>query len=241
MTDGQLQTEAARRHPALALLDPADSDPESADLLRLFTSLDGESTDASRAEWRYFEDYTRAHRTGYIDGMAEAANRLGLVAMGRGELYEAETRFQLARRLAWEAGNERLAGSIEQSLGSLARVRGEFETAVTHQRKALAQFRVAGDEGLLGLALNNLGRLHAQSGEWKEAEEAYGQALEVAHRASNLVLENSIRVNVAELHLSRGDLDAASDACGEARALAQQRNDVIREAEALKVRGVILR
>jgi tetratricopeptide (TPR) repeat protein len=46
---------------------------------------------------------------------------------------------------------------------------------------------------------------------------------------------------MAELHLSRGDLLAATDACSQARALAQQRNDVLREAEALKVRGVIRR
>lgn len=219
----------------------AGVDPDALRALRLVGLEDRGPEEMSPGELRQLEVYSRAQRTGYLDGMAEAANRLGVFAMELGHHAEAEARFQLARRLAWEAGNERLTGSIDLNLGALAVAAGDLEAAIVHCRKAQAQFQVAGDDGLLGQALSSLGRLQSRAAHWSAAEDSYRKASEVARRAGDLVLETTVRVGMAEMRLVSGDLVRAREMCGQARALARQRNDMLREAMALKVQGRISR
>lgn len=218
-----------------------DVGPDAPRVRQMLDLAEREPEQLSSAELRQLEAFSRAHGTGYLDGMAEAARRLGTLAMEKVHHAEAETRFHLARRLAWEAGNERLTGSIDLSLGALAVAGGDLEAAIGHYRRAQAQFQVAGDDGLLGHALRTLGQLHVRTANWSAAEDSYQRASEVARRAGDMVLETSVRIGMAELRLASGDLENARAMCDQARTLAHQRNDVLREAMALKVQGGIAR
>jgi tetratricopeptide (TPR) repeat protein len=226
---------------ALAALPEPESDTRAADILRSMGSVYRERGELDRAERRYKESYALAEGLGYLDGTANAGNWLGVIAMGRGHLAEAEALFTRACRTAGRVRNERLAGAIEQNLGILANIRGDLDAAVIHYRTALRQFRSAGDEWMLGLVLNNLGLLHSDLTQFAEAAAAFDEAHDLAMRTGNTMLENSVEVNRAEMCIGRQDWEAASAACARARTLAQLRNDRQREAEALKFQGVIAR
>ncbi len=226
---------------ALAALPDRDNDPRAADVIRFLGSLYRERGDTDRAERRYRESHALAERMGYVDGMAHAANWLGVIAMGRGFLAEASAQFMGALRLAGRAQNERLAGCIEQNLGILANIRGQLDAAVVHYRSALNQFRTAGDIEMLGLVLNNLGLLHIDLGQWDAAAAALDEAFDLAIKTANGMLENAVEINRAELHIAQSGWDDAFGACTRARGLAQMRGDRQREAEALKFLGVIAR
>ncbi len=223
-----------------ALPDPA-GDTRAADILRSMGSVYRERGEIDRAERRYRESYALSERLQYFDGTAHAGNWLGVIAMSRGHLAEAEAWFQRACRVASRERIERLVGAIEQNLGILANIRGDLDAAVIHYRSALRQFRSSGDEWMLGLVLNNLGLLHSDLSQWAEAEPAFDEAYDLARRTGNTMLENSVEVNRAEMAIGRRDWDTALAACIRARAFAQLRNDRQREAEALKFQGIIAR
>ena len=226
---------------ALATLTDRGHDSRAADVLRYLGSVYRERGEVDRAEQRYTQSYAAAEAMGYVDGMAHASNWLGVVAMGRGCLAEAEALFQRARRQAGRTHNERLTGAIEQNLGILTNIRGDLDAAVIHYRCALAQFRAVADEWMLGLVLNNLGLLHTDLRQWEEAERVFDEAFDLAVSTGNSMLENSVEVNRAELGIARGRLDYAAEACTRAKVLAQLRSDRQREAEVLKFQGVIAR
>jgi tetratricopeptide (TPR) repeat protein len=226
---------------ALATLDDKKRDPRAADVLRFLGSVFRERGEVDRAEQRYRESYALAEGMAYHDGIAHASNWLGVIAMGRGCLAEAEALFQRARRQAGCTQNERLTGAIEQNLGILTNIRGDLDAAVIHYRCALVQFRAVDDEWMLGLVLNNLGLLHTDLGQWQEAQQVFDEAFDLAVRTGNSMLENAVEVNRAELGIARKDLDCAAAACVRAKTLAQLRNDRQREAEVLKFQGVIAR
>jgi tetratricopeptide (TPR) repeat protein len=154
---------------ALAALPDPENDTRAADVVRAIGSVYRERGEIDRAERRYRESYALAQRLGYLDGTANAGNWLGVIAMGRGHLSEAEALFTRACRTASRTRNERLSGAIEQNLGILANIRGDLDSAVIHYRSALRQFRSAGDDWMLGLVLNNLGLLHSDLVQWTEA------------------------------------------------------------------------
>jgi Flp pilus assembly protein TadD len=126
---------------ALATLDDKKRDPRAADVLRFLGSVFRERGEVDRAEQRYRESYALAEGMAYHDGIAHASNWLGVIAMGRGCLAEAEALFQRARRQAGCTQNERLTGAIEQNLGILTNIRGDLDAAVIHYRCGILDLR----------------------------------------------------------------------------------------------------
>lgn len=232
---------AALQHyeKALAGLDDP-RDRRVSDILRWIGSVHRERGETRRAERRYRESLEATRSSGYTEGQAHAVNWLAVIAMGRGNLEEAESTFKRARRLAIAAEEERLVGAIEQNLGILANIRGDFDTALVHYRSAIAQFQSSSDP-MVGLVLNNLGMLHTDLEQWDEADDAFARAMEVARDTGNPMLENAVEVNLAELHVGRAEWDRAAEAADRALELARARNDRLREAEGLKFRGIVHR
>jgi tetratricopeptide (TPR) repeat protein len=226
---------------ALAALSDSPDDPRAADALRFLGSVHRERGEIDRAERRYRESYAHASRLGYRDGIAHACNWLGVIALGRGRMAEAEALFTRAGEVAEETNNQRLVGAIEQNLGILTNIRGDLAAALAHYQKALGQFAASSDGWMVGIVLNNLGLVYSDLRQWDEATAALDEAHESALRHGNWMLENSVEVNRAELHIARGEWDLARAACERARSLAQLRSDQQREAETLKFQGVIAR
>ena len=83
---------------ALASLPDPERDTRAADVLRFIGSVYRERGEIDRAERRYRESYGHARSIGYRGGVAHAGNWLGVIAMGRGRMAEAEALFKSSAR-----------------------------------------------------------------------------------------------------------------------------------------------
>jgi tetratricopeptide (TPR) repeat protein len=142
-----------------------------------------------------------------VDLAADASNALGGFALERGELVEAELRYQDALQLA--NGNPSLVGKIEQNLGIVANIRGEWTLALEHYGLSLAAYETAADERGCAIAHHNLGMIHADRKQWVEADRNYQIAQALAQSAGDRHLGGIATMNLAEVRLAKGDLDAA--------------------------------
>jgi tetratricopeptide (TPR) repeat protein len=182
-----------------------------------------------------------ARRIDYVNGMADAANWRGVIAMGRGDLDNAAGFFAEARRHAMTNKHVRLTAAVDMNLGILANIRGDLNAAMQHYRSAQYQFEQRGDQENLGLVLNNIGLLFADHGRFEEAARSFDEAFRFARQTHNMLLENAIEANRAEVYIAMRRFDCAADASARAKDIARLRSDRQREAEALKFQGVIAR
>ncbi len=169
---------------------------------------------------------------------AHCLNVQGGVALELGDLDEARTLFEAARRLARSDG---LLARIEQNLGIIANVAGDRATALEHYGGALQAFRRAGDEQGAAISLHNLAILSAGRGAFELAEEYLDQALRGARQVGDLRLEGLCGLSRAEVYLATDRVDAAWDEVEKARAVFSQLGSLIEESEVYRLFGAVFR
>ncbi len=184
---------------------------------------------------------TSAELRGDWGRAGRALNGIAILHQFTGDLEGAEQTYQVARRHAVAAGDERVVGEIDQNLGILDNIRGDLQAALEHYEAGLSHLRKAGSDSACACALNNLGMLHIDLGKLTEADEYFQQALELCDRAGDIVSAGAIHINRTELFLVLGEPDRARASCDEGFEIASRRHDEPRRAEALKFYGIIYR
>jgi tetratricopeptide (TPR) repeat protein len=172
-----------------------------------------------RAEPEVARDLCRRSRdvaveAGADDLAADACNALAGFALERGDLSEAEERYQDALELA--GANPVLIGKIEQNLGIVANIRGEWSEALEHYGCSLAAYEASSDDRGCAIAHHNLGMIHADRKQWVEADRHYQVAQALAEAAGDRHLGGIATMNRAEVRLAKGDYQGAQAGAEEA-------------------------
>jgi putative nucleotidyltransferase with HDIG domain len=181
----------------------------------------------------------QAHGRPGIEG--RAANGLGMLAQEGGDLDAAARLYLRAFELGGQAGDPVLMGETEQNLGILAAIRGDLEEARSRYQSALRHLvRADSVRGRIS-SLNNLALVHLYMGELNEAAGYLDAALALALQVGDVVRAGGVHINRAELFIARGELDRAREACDEGFEIFSRLEDRPRQAEALKIYGIIYR
>jgi len=136
---------------------------------------------------------------------------VGLVALQRGDLEEAEAQARAALRAA-EAVEDREALAQARNLaGMIARRNGEFTEAQRHLEHAAALAAHLRDPSAYIAALNNLALTTAEAGEPDRAEDLLRTALARCERQGDRHRQAALLNNLADLHHRRGDDDQAHE------------------------------
>jgi diguanylate cyclase (GGDEF)-like protein/putative nucleotidyltransferase with HDIG domain len=173
--------------------------------------------------------------------VAHAINLQGIALWQRGELDEAAGRYQEARVLARQVGDDQLTAMVDQNLSVIAMVRGDIFAALEHNRSCLEGFRSMGMEEQAMEALNNLGMLYLQLQEWDDAGAAFEEVIRSCTRSNNVTLRLLAEENLVELWIGKADFEAARSACDSAFDLATKLGNARALAAFHKQYGVIYR
>lgn len=164
-----------------------------------------------------------ALQAGADDLAADACNALAGFALERGDLTEAQDRYEAALKIAGE--NVSLLAKIEQNLGIVANIRGNWSEALHHYARSLAAYEASSDERGCAFAHHNLGMIHADRKQWSEADRHYQTSQALAEAAGDRHLGGIATMNRAEVRLALGDDEGA-------RAGAERALQIFTEVEA---------
>jgi tetratricopeptide (TPR) repeat protein len=164
-----------------------------------------------------------ALQAGADDLAADACNALAGFALERGDLTEAQDRYQAALKIAGE--NVSLLAKIEQNLGILANIKGDWSEALQHYSRSLAAYEATSDERGCAFAHHNLGMIHADRKQWLAADGHYLTSQALAEAAGDRHLGGIAAMNRAEVRLALGDAEGA-------RAGAERALQIFTEVEA---------
>jgi predicted ATPase/DNA-binding SARP family transcriptional activator len=143
---------------------------------------------------------------------------LGEVGRMRGDLAEAERRFQEALAAAREAGPAWIVGASLIYLGSLAALGGDDARATDLYAEALAESRRAGLRRGLAFATNEMGNAARARGDLERARQLHQEALAVVREILGWSVPHTLgQLGCAEARL--GDLDSAGTHLHEAATL----------------------
>lgn len=173
-------------------------------------------------------------------GRGHCLNLRGNIASQRSDLDGAVRLYSSALDVAHAVGEVHLAALASQNLGVVASARGVFDQAFHHYRAAIDAYRSLGVPAYTAVALNNLGRLQLDHGDADAAEQLLDEALSLALTAGAASICTTIELNLAELWVRRNDHDRASALCDQATSRASSAGDTRGDAEAERLRGVIL-
>jgi tetratricopeptide (TPR) repeat protein len=148
-----------------------------------------------------------ALQAGANDLAADACNALAGFALERGDLTEAQERYQAALGIA--GANVSLLAKIEQNLGIVANIRGDWSEALQHYSRSLAAYEASSDERGCAFAHHNLGMIHADRKQWPEADHHYQLSQALAEAAGDRHLGGIATMNRAEVRLALGDDEGA--------------------------------
>jgi tetratricopeptide (TPR) repeat protein len=189
----------------------------------------------------YSDSFDVADRTGAVAAKASALNCRAVIAQRRGALDDATALYRRAARLAFEGGEIRLAGMIEQNLGVLANIRGDLDGALVRYRAALRAFQEVSDDEAVSWVLNNMGMLLNDLGLPLRAERSFLQGLDIAKTRRDNPMEGVLRANYSETLISLKRWDDALAQLNQALSIARAGDDAARVAEALKFFGILER
>ena len=164
-----------------------------------------------------------ALQAGADDLAADACNALAGFALERGDLVEAQDRYEAALKIAGE--NVSLLAKIEQNLGIVANIRGNWSEALHHYSRSLAAYEATSDDRGCAFAHHNLGMIHADRKQWPEADRHYQTSQALAEAAGDRHLGGIATMNRAEVRLALGDDEGA-------RAGAERALQIFTEVEA---------
>ncbi|UTP34187.1 ATP-binding protein [Streptomyces rapamycinicus] len=133
-------------------------------------------------------------------GMAESANGLALVHLGRRELDASRTRLEQALALYQQYGPHHWTGVVLCNLGFTAADLGELHQAAHFTRQALTVYRETGADHSLRIdALRLLARLARETGQYAQAEEHLADAFSLQEHSSFVTIDAALRLEQATL------------------------------------------
>jgi tetratricopeptide (TPR) repeat protein len=176
-------------------------------------------------------------QAGDYDLAADACNALAGFALERGDLTEAQERYQHALELAAE--NSALVAKVEQNLGIVANIRGNWADALAHYSRSLAAYEASADERGCAFAHHNLGMIHADQKRWAEADRHYQTSQALAISAGDRHLGGIALMNRAEVRLAQGDNEGARAGAEQALAIFTQVEARRHKAGAHRLLGMV--
>jgi adenylate cyclase len=170
---------------------------EQGDLLR-------ERGDPAAAEW--LEAARRSFATaGNLAGLGEAEQRLGLVAMARGDHQQALTAFESALKPIAESGDKGRSARLLVNLGAVFWSSGDLPRALDCFERSLRLAAEAGNRHYVGVALGNLGGIYHLRGDYGRALDCYVQTLQCAFDVGDR-LEMCISIgNLGHIYEDQGE------------------------------------
>ncbi|HAE59508.1 MAG TPA: hypothetical protein DCG54_08380 [Anaerolineae bacterium] len=164
----------------------------------------GQSLELNQASLAIFE------QSGSLRGQAHTLANLGMNAIYRGKLDEAEQSLQTALKLAEQDNNEVIRGRSLNLLGVVYKQKGDYEQARRAQEEALLIFRALDDPQRLASTANNLGSVLRLLGKFEAALSCYEE---------NLVMRRSLGDprGIALALVNLANLLAQMQKAGEAR------------------------
>jgi tetratricopeptide (TPR) repeat protein len=225
-----------RNRDALALLDD-ELTPLHADVLRWQGTVLRDRGRTSDAEPLYQRSLEIASELGYDDGIAHALNCLAGLVQRRGDLSAAADMLTEAHVLADRVGDRLLVTMIQSNLGILSDIRGNTIAAIAHFRVALRVAESMEDDQQVVRVLINYSVLLVKQCRYEEAERALRRGIAIARRRGDLHYEGLFEENRADLHLTIGEIEESYPAIQRALEIADKRDDQVRKAAALKLRG----
>jgi tetratricopeptide (TPR) repeat protein len=149
------------------------------------------------------------------DGSEPSLRARALVIAGNLSHYlddqdRAQRRYEDARHLANELGDETTLAYALNGLGNVADERDQVALAVELNSAALELFRAAGDERGIRVSLNNLGERAMRLGDSVRARELLHEAIELSRDAGDIYILTSALEVLGVIALGEGRPDAAS-------------------------------
>lgn len=170
---------------------------EQGDLLR-------ERGDPDAVEW--LEAARRSFAAaGHTAGLAEAEQRLGLIAMARGDYQQALAAFESALKPLNESGDKNRAAKLLVNLGAVFWSSGDLSRALDCFERSLRLASEAGNRHYVGVAVGNLGGIYHLRGDYGRAFDCYLQTLQCAFDVGDR-LEMCISIgNLGHIYEDQGE------------------------------------
>ncbi|MBK6535553.1 MAG: tetratricopeptide repeat protein [Deltaproteobacteria bacterium] len=145
------------------------------------------------------------------DELLRGLINLGVVAIWRDDLEEAQRRFAEARAVAVRGGSMMLQGVLRENEAVVAHLQGRYGDALRSYQEALEILTRVGNRRFVARVANNLGELYAQVGAGERARRLCEHAARVARGLSGSLAAES-RMLRAQVELVEGRSDAAAEA-----------------------------
>jgi adenylate cyclase len=170
---------------------------EQGDLLR-------ERGDPAAVEW--LEAARRSFAAaGHGAGLGEAEQRLGLVAMARGDYQQALAAFESALKPIAESGDKGRSAKLLVNLGAVFWSSGDLPRALDCFERSLRLAGEAGNRHYVGVAVGNLGGIYHLRGDYGRALDCYVQTLQCAFDVGDR-LEMCISIgNLGHIYEDQGE------------------------------------
>lgn len=136
-------------------------------------------------------------------------HNLGALAVARGDLDLARTRYQAALAGHLASGNRRSAALTRGALGELELLAGRFLTAIAVMAEALPILQEVGDRQSVVQVGQRLATAYAKAGDVGRAEALFDEVLATCRTSALREHEASARIRWARAALERGDVALA--------------------------------
>lgn len=142
-------------------------------------------------------------------GVAEFAQRVGVIYQRRGDFDEARQLYDESLKIHQELNYEKGIAAVMHQQGKLALVQGHLNEAYDHYNQSLSIFRQLGERAHIATILNNLGKLEQDRGHLAEAQRYYDESLAIRESLDDQKGIASTLVNLGWLKQNQGDFAEA--------------------------------
>jgi predicted ATPase/class 3 adenylate cyclase len=157
-------------------------------------------------------------------------NGLGMFALERLEVADANSYFGESLRIAREVGNIHVEAQVLNNLGNLAAQTADYVIARDYFIQAYELARKIGNRPGQGLVLGNLGWISGLLGDFKSAREYHTQALAISREVGNQFHVTNTFINLSAVAGYEGDAKLSITNGEQGLALARTLGDKIAEA-----------
>src|SRR6266516_908134 len=167
-----------------------------------------------------------------------ALNVSGAVALERGGIDEASYFFTRAQEQAMQDNDMATVGRCANNLGIIANMQGDYARAVGAYTRAIAAYEQARLYRGIAESRHNLAITYREQGRLDHALEAADAAVRDAEWLDDRGFKAQALAGRAEIRLAQGEPELAIREAQEALAIHRERNDLVLEAEDLRILGV---
>ncbi len=176
--------------------------------------------------------YAVYERMGYLEGVAESGNLLGILLMHTGELQEARDVYEDIMIIQHQLNNQfGLANSLI-NVGEIDRMLGQFEQMESYNRRALEISQEAEFVRGMTIANINLGDVALRKGDLDGAIQHYQTSIDLAAKSGLKHLLIDSYVMLGDAFLLKQDLKSAVDCYSKAGEVSQSVDSLIDEFNA---------